>query len=121
MADNYRNKPGLARVLRGKYQLYDRDCSRELSLVQHFQSVFRPGRHIRQSILFECNECPRLRCPKCDRQLAPNSDQETQWYEKAKFEVYSAYTLIKEQCGLWTLVPQSDKSPRVFEARFTLS
>ncbi|KAK5125210.1 hypothetical protein LTR85_000886 [Meristemomyces frigidus] len=63
--ENFRRKPGWLRVQNGAFRLHERFGRRVLDTSRPFGSVFRPGRHIRMSMLFNWLEVPSSGCPAC--------------------------------------------------------
>ncbi|KAI9689283.1 MAG: hypothetical protein M1820_010167 [Bogoriella megaspora] len=97
--------PGLKKIEHGEYVLSDQFGKRDVDRKQSIHAVFRPGRRIDMSMLFELSIEPK-HCPKCDCEVVESSDFHNHWYIMA--DLFTTYSICRfltqpssDHCGLY--------------------
>lgn len=75
--------PGLKKVKSLEYAIQDTASKKSLDISKPWESIFRPGRKVIMSMLFEQVETTISSCPACFRDSVQKKDDEnthTQWY-----------------------------------------
>lgn len=104
--------PGLKKVSRLEYAMHDTASKRALDLNRPWESLFRPGRRVVMSMLFQQTKKSSSSCPGCfteDTSSEGEGNTHIQWYaalvslsiHSGRYQCLASPISSNLDCGLW--------------------
>lgn len=115
----FQELPGLKKVKSREYAMQDVASRRKIDLTRSWESIFRPGRRVNMSMVFQRNEAQSSSCPGCLSEnivVGEDTNDDVQWLvlHPCRLPVkFYLYQLLRSklnracqqfQCALWYVV-----------------